>query len=159
MPPELRRAKPRYVLGLATRTTNAVESDPALGKIQQLWGRFRNEKWFDRLEQAGAFGPPLGVYSEYESDATGSYQLLVGREIRTLAKPAPPLQTVSLQEASYLVFRRSGSLPQMVIDGWQDVWAYFAGKDAPARAYSFDFEIYPDATHVEIWVAVRDTQA
>jgi predicted transcriptional regulator YdeE len=157
--PELRRSKPRHVVGLATRTTNAAESDPALGKIAKLWGRFRNEEWFDRLEQAGAFGPPVGVYSAYESDVTGSYQILVGREVPTPASPAPPLQLVSLPEARYLVFRRSGSLPQMVIDGWQDVWAYFAGKDAPARAYSFDFEIYPNATSVEIWVAVRDTQA
>ena len=159
MPPELRRSKPRHVVGLATRTTNAAESDPALGKIPKLWGRFRNENWFDRLKHSGAFGPPVGVYSAYESDDTGSYQILVGREVPTPASPAPPLQLVSLPEARYLVFRRSGSLPQMVIAGWQDVWAYFAGKDAAARAYSFDFEIYPNATNVEIWVAVRDTQA
>jgi predicted transcriptional regulator YdeE len=129
-----------------------------LGKIAKLWGRFRDEKWFERLEHSGAFGPPVGVYSAYESDVTGSYQILVGREISTPTSPTPPLQIVSLPEAGYLVFRRSGSLPQMVIDGWQDVWAYFAGKDAPARAYSFDFEICPNATNVEIWVAVRDTQ-
>ena len=161
MPPELRRSKRRHVVGLATRTTNAAESDPALGKIPQLWGRFMNDKWFDRLEQAGAVGPPIAVYSSYESDGSGSYQLLVGREVRTPPSPSlsPPLQIVSLPEARYLVFRRSGPLPRVVIDGWQDVWAYFAGADAPARAYTFDFEIYPDAESVEIWVAVRDTDA
>jgi len=159
VPPELRRSKPKHVVGLTTRTTNAAESDPGLAKIAKLWGRFRNENWFDRLEQAGAFGPPVGVYSAYESDVTGSYQLLVGREVSTPTSPTPPLQIVSLPEASYRVFHRSGSLPQVVVDCWKDVWAFFAGKDAPARAYSFDFEIYPNATNVEIWVAVRDTKA
>ena len=110
MPPELRRSKPRHVVGLAIRTTNAAESNPASGKIPQLWGQFRNEKWFDRLGQAGAVGPPIGVYSAYESDVSGSYQILVGREVRTPPPLSPPLQIVSVPEARYLVFRRSGPL-------------------------------------------------
>ncbi len=158
MPPELRRSEPRHVVGLATRTTNAAESSPASGKIPQLWGQFRNETWFDRLGQAGALGPPIAVYSAYESDVSGSYQILVGREVRTPPPLSPPLQIVSVPEARYLVFRRSGPLPQVVIDGWQEVWEYFARSEAPARAYTFDFEINLDATSVEIWVAVRDKQ-
>ena len=157
MPPELRRSKLRHVVGLATRSTNAAEANPATGKIPQLWGQFRNDKWFDRLEQASALGPPIAVYSAYESDVAGSYQILVGREVRTPPPLSPPLQIVSVPEARYLVFRRSGPLPQVVIDGWQDVWEYFARGDAPARAYTFDFEINLDATSVEIWVAVHET--
>ncbi|HXG97905.1 MAG TPA: GyrI-like domain-containing protein [Gemmatimonadales bacterium] len=157
MPPELRRSRPRHVAGLAARTTNAAEANPATGKIPQLWGQFRNDKWFDRLAQAGAVGPPIGVYSAYESDVSGSYQILVGREVRTPSPLSPPLQIVSVPEGRYLVFRRSGPLPQVVIDGWQEAWEYFARSDAPARAYTFDFEINLDATSVEIWVAVRDT--
>ena len=153
--PAPRRSKPGHVVGLATRTTNAAESSPASGKIPQLWGQFMNDKWFDRLERAGAVGPPIAVYSAYESDVSGSYQILVGREMRTPSALSPPLQIVSLPEARYLVFRRSGQPPQVVIDAWQDVWAYFAGGDALVRAYTFDFEIYPDSG-VEIWVTVRD---
>jgi predicted transcriptional regulator YdeE len=63
---------------------------------------------------------------------------------------------VSLPEGRYLVFRRSGPLPQVVIDGWQDVWAYFSREQTPRRAYTFDFEIYPDAEAVEIWVGVQN---
>jgi len=158
MPPELRRSKLRHVVGLATRTTNAAEANPATGKIPQLWGQFRNDKWFDRLEQAGALGPPIAVYSAYESDVAGSYQILVGRQVRTPPPLSPPLQIVSVPEARYLVFRRSGPLPHVVIDGSQEVLEYFARREAPARAYTFDFEINLDATSVEIWVAVRDKQ-
>jgi len=140
------------------RAPPTAESSPASGKIPQLWGQFRNETWFDRLGQAGALGPPIAVYSAYESDVSGSYQILVGREVRTPPPLSPPLQIVSVPEARYLVFRRSGPLPQVVIDGWQEVWEYFARSEAPARAYTFDFEINLDATSVEIWVAVRDKQ-
>jgi predicted transcriptional regulator YdeE len=108
------------------------------------------------LDEVGAFGPTMAVYSAYESDATGSYQLLVGRQVRNSPPVPAPLHAVSTAQASYLVFRCFGSLPQAIIDGWRDVWTYFAGEDARPRAYTSDFEIYSDAGPVEIWVAVRD---
>jgi predicted transcriptional regulator YdeE len=105
----------------------------------------------------GAFGPTLAVYSAYESDVSGSYQVLVGRQVRNCQSVSPPLQIVSVPQASYLVFRCSGPLPQAVIDGWHDVWAYFARRNAPPRAYTFDVETYPVAEPAEIWVAVQDS--
>ena len=156
--PESRRAEAKHIVGLATRTTNTAESSPSTAKIPLLWGRFTNEHWSERLEEIGAFGPTIAVYSAYESDVSGSYQLLVGRQMRDSRPVSPPLQIVAAAQGAYLAFRCSGPLPQAVIDGWRDVWAYFARGDAPARAYTFDFEVYPDRGSVEIWVAVRDRQ-
>ena len=157
--PESRRVEPKQIVGLATRTTNAAESSPSTAKIPLLWGRFTNEHWSERLEEVGAFGPTIAVYSAYESDVSGRYQLLVGRQVRDSRPVSPPLQIVSAAHGSYLAFRCSGPLPQAVIDGWGDVWAYFARDSAPARAYTFDFEVYPDRGSVEIWVAVREQPA
>ena len=154
--PESRRVKRKQVLGLATRTTNSAESDPATARIPRLWEQFGRERWPERLEKLGAFGPTMAVYSEYESDVTGSYQLLVGREVRTAPPVSAPLQVVPIVQGSYLTFRYSGALPQAVIDGWREVWTYFASGKAPARAYTSDFEMYSAASAVEIWVAVRD---
>ncbi len=155
--PESRRAEPKQIVGLAARTTNTAESSPATAKIPLLWGRFTNERWSERLEQVGAFGPTIAVYSAYDSDVSGSYQLLVGRQVHDSRPVSPPLQRVSTPQGSYLTFRYSGPLPQALIDGWHDVWAYFARQNAPARAYTFDFEVYPDGGSVEIWVAVQDS--
>ena len=157
--PESRRSEPRRIVGLAIRTTNAAEAEPSGGKIPQLWGRFAAERWSERLEKVGAFGPTMAVYSEYESDASGSYQLLVGREVRDPQSVSPPLQLVSVPQASYFVFRCPGPLPQAVVDGWRDVWAYFARPNAPQRAFTIDFERYPDAEPVELWIAVRSSTA
>jgi len=155
------QAQPRHrgamrVAGIALRTNNASEANPAAGKIPGLWQRFRSEDWFGRLEQAGAFGPPIGVYSAYESDASGSFQILAGREVTAASHVSPPLQLVSIPAGTYLVFQSGGRLPDSVIRGWQEVWTFFDRSDAPARAYTCDIEIYPNAETVEIWVAIED---
>ncbi len=153
--PDSRRAEARHVVGLAVRTTNAAESAPSGGQIAPLWDRFMAEGWGSRLEKLGAFGPAIAVYSAYESDANGSYQLLVGRQVRKPRPVAGPLVIVTVPQASYLVFNVPGPLPQAVMDGWREVWAYFARPHAPPRAYTFDVEMYPEGEPVEIWVAVR----
>jgi predicted transcriptional regulator YdeE len=154
--PQRRRAEARRIAGLVTRTTNAAESTPSTAKIPSLWGHFIGEGWSQRLEALGGFGPVVAVYSAYESDVSGGYQLLLGREVRGDAAVSPPVQVVSGAPGSYLAFQCVGPLPQAVIDGWRDVWAYFEREDAPSRAYTSDFEIYRDGGPVEIWVAVQD---
>ena len=154
--PESRRAEGMQVVGLATRTTNAAESNLSTAKIPALWDRFAREQWAERLEQFGAFGPTLAVYSAYESDVFGSYQIVVGRQVRNSPSVLPPLRIVSVPQGQYLMFSCPGSLPSAVIDGWSDVWAYFTHANSPSRAYTADFEAYPDAGPVEIWVAVRE---
>ena len=152
--PQLRQSGAKRVAGLALRTDNAAEAGPG-GKIPSLWQRFRGEDWFGKLEQLGAFGPPVGVYSAYQSDVNGSFQLLAGREIKASVKVAAPLQVVSVPAGKYLVFESAGPLPDCVVQGWQTVWAYFERPGAEARAYTCDFEVYPNDHTVEIWVAIR----
>ena len=151
--PEIRHADARRVAGLALRTDNAAESGAAR-KIPGLWQRYRNEDWFAQLERFGAFGPPLGVYSAYESDRNGSFQILAGREVPPSAKVTAPLHVAAIPAGKYLVFKSTGPLPGSVIKGWQQVWAHFERPDAGARAYTCDFEVYPNDHTVEIWVAV-----
>ena len=152
----LQRRPAMRVAGLALRTDNATEAQPEIGKIPGLWQRFRTEDWFDRLGKLGASGPPVGVYSAYESDASGSFQLTAGRELDAKLTVATPLQIVSVPAGAYLLFRSGGALPGSVIRGWQDVWAYFERPGVPSRAYTYDVEIYPDAENVEIWIAIED---
>lgn len=112
------------------------------------------DDWSSRLEELGASGPTVAVYSGYESDHTGSYQVLVGREVPTTARLPTTVERVAVPAGSYLVFRCPGPLPQAVIEGWQAVWAFFDRRDGPPRAYTCDFEVYTDA--VDIWVSIRE---
>ena len=142
-----------HVAGLGTRTTNADEMQPSKARIPGLWGEFTTQNWAERLGQAGGFGPAIAVYSAYESDVSGSYQILIGRELAGSSSVAPPLQVVDIPPGEYLVFTCSGPLPGAVIEGWRAVWAFFERPDAPRRAYTADFEKYVEPERIEIWVA------
>jgi predicted transcriptional regulator YdeE len=144
------------VAGIATRTTNADEADPSKARIGDLWGRFTSQNWAERLGQAGAFGPAIAVYSAYASDASGSYQILIGRELARSSSVAPPLRVVDILVGEYLVFTCSGPVPGAVIEGWRAVWAFFDGPDAPRRAYTADFEKHVEPERIEIWVATKE---
>ena len=96
------------------------------------------------------------MYSRYATDASGPYQLLVGREVRVPPVQVEPLHTEMVPAAQYLTFPCPGVLPEAVIDGWRRVWTYFAQPDAPARAYTADLEVYNDSGPVEIWVAIGE---
>lgn len=155
MTPELvSQRERRRVAGLATRTTNADEVQPSKARIGELWGRFTAGNWAERLGQEGAIGPTIAVYSAYESDASGSYQILIGRELAGSSSIALPLQLVDIPPGQYLVFSCSGSLPAAVIEGWRAVWAFFERPNAPRRAYTADFETYLEPERIEIWIAV-----
>jgi predicted transcriptional regulator YdeE len=142
------------VAGLATRTRNTDEADPAKARIPKLWGQFTTQNWAERLGQGGALGPTVAVYSAYESDVSGSYQILIGRELAGSSPVTPPLQVVDIPAGQYLVFSCSGPLPGAVIEGWRAVWAFFERPDAPRRAYTADFEAYLEPERIEIWIAV-----
>jgi len=144
----------RRITGIATRTTNADESQPTKAQIPGLWGQFSSQNWAQRLEQGGAFGPTVAVYSAYESDVSGSYQILIGREVAQSSAGTPPLQVVDIPAGKYLVFTCSGPLPGAVIEGWRAIWAYFERPNAQRRAYTTDLEKYIEHERTEIWVAV-----
>jgi predicted transcriptional regulator YdeE len=143
------------VIGLAIRTTNAAEADPATAQIPGLWSRYSTDLWAERLAKLGAVGPTLAVYSNYERGAAGSYQLLVGREANSPASRVAELQAQSIPPGSYLRFDCPGPLPQAVIDGWRTVWDFFKQPGAPTRAFTTDYEVYADSQPVEIWIAIR----
>src|SRR2546423_11667224 len=154
--PRRAAAPARRVIGLAIRTTNPAESKAETARIPALWGRFMQEGWSQKLEQVGASGPVTAVYSAYKTGAAGSYQLLVGREVRAAATLPQGIEVVSAPAGTYLVFTCSGPMPQAVMDGWLAVWSYFARANAPARAYTCDFEFYDERSAVELWIAIRD---
>ena len=155
-PTEAERPEPTSVAGLAAWTSNAAEAQPSTAKIAGLWGRFTDEVWFDRLERVGAVGPPVAVYTDYKTDVSGDYRILVGREIPGGAGALPGLQSISIPAGRYLVFPFKGRVPRVVIEGWHHVWTFFEQARPFQRAYTADLEMYhADGAGVDIWIAVR----
>ena len=152
MPRQVDFQKPVVIAGIATRTTNAREMDPGTAALSGLWGRFYAE------EAATSAGSPdnrplYSVYTEYESDFNGAYTVVIGREGADKSKAQ---KVVTIAAGPYLEFISSGAMPGAVIDGWKQVWSYFADTKAHSRAYTTDFEYYDPAepSTVRIYIAV-----
>lgn len=139
----------KTITGLKTRTKNEDEMNPEVAKIGTLWQNF----FANIMPTLGETPPPLyGVYANYESDAHGEFDVLVGAEEVVQTKERA---SVDLEEGKYLCFPAKGELPQAVIETWGEVWAYFADENCKdVRVYKTDFEKYISHDEAEIYIGV-----
>jgi predicted transcriptional regulator YdeE len=178
MKPELAHIAAFTVRGMHVRTINRDETDPKTAKLAGLWGRFFSEGIADKIPQRLPGSPIYGVYSSYESDAAGHYDLTAGVSVvltarnsvvrtasgtvdstadgsaSTRGEPAG-LVAVDVPAGEYLVFSAKGSMPGIVIDTWGAIHAYFAAEQRFVRKYTTDFEAYPGPDEVAIHIAVE----
>jgi predicted transcriptional regulator YdeE len=156
--PTLTQLQPLALAGLETRTTNALEANPATARIGENWQQFFARGLGQTIPNQTNPHKLYGVYTHYQSDFRGEYSQLVAVAVTIAdAEAMPDLSVVRVPEARYLVFSGSGEMPQVALQVWQQVWAYFAQSACPhQRAYTTDFEVY-DSTRpsmIEIYIAV-----
>ena len=139
----------KCITGLQIRTKNTDEMNSETQKIAPLWGRFFTEVMPTLTEGASVYG----VYSNYESDAMGAFDVLVG--VDSLEK-TEEMQTVTLEEGKYLKFPVKGEMPQAIIEAWAKVWAYFEDPSIDEkRAFETDFEHYISEDEAAIYIGVH----
>lgn len=137
------------VVGETVRTRNRDEMDPAQARIPGLWQRF-----FSAQPAPGA-GGIYGVYSGYESDADGAFDVTAGVALTPAAAAPPGAQAVQVQPGRYLVFSSQGAMPQTVIDTWGAIWRWFGANPGVRRRFATDFESYTGADRVAIHIGVH----
>lgn len=140
------------VAGPSVRTCNRDEMAPASARIPGLWQRF-----FSAQPPAGAGGDGhiYGVYSGYESDADGAFDVTAGVLLAPGTAATAGAQPVDVQAGYYLVFSGQGAMPQTVIDTWGAVWRWFAAHPQRRRRFGTDFEAYEGAHRVAIHIGVQ----
>ena len=141
--------QPAAISGITVRTTNAAEFNPVTGKIAGLWGRFSSEGLFDSLPGKLQDSPVYGVYSNYESDYMGAFDVTAG------VATSKAHGQLELQAGEYLVFSATGPMPQTVLQTWGVVWQYFQSNPDVQRSYATDFEAYVGAGKVEIHIGIQ----
>lgn len=161
MPPVFLRIPAFWVTGLAIRTCNQSEMNPATARIGSLWDQFFSQSWERQLPDAGHDGRVYGVYSAYESDEHGAFDVTAGvaaapaSEGGVASGPGAPC-VVPVQAGPYLVFNGQGAMPQMVIDTWAQIWRYFADNPQVQRRFATDFEAYDGPEQVAIHIGIVD---
>ena len=132
------------VRGLTVRTRNSDEFNQETAKLPHLWQQFYAS---NPTPNTTIFG----VYSGYESDANGLYNVMVGVNDDN----HPALDTLHVNSGNYLIFQGKGSMPQAVIETWERVWDYFTGKSLHQRCFMTDFEAYSNGDEVSIYIGVK----
>jgi predicted transcriptional regulator YdeE len=134
--------------GVAARTSNAAESDPATGKIGGVWREAMSGPQPEVL---------IAAYTEYESDVMGPYTFVLGREVRREDEVSAGWMEVKIPAGRYLVFTAKGPMPGALIEAWMAIWRYFENDTRQRRAYAVDFERHEagKTDEVEIYVGVE----
>ncbi|BEP94640.1 hypothetical protein GmRootA79_30240 [Acidovorax sp. A79] len=145
------------VAGIAVRTRNSDEMNPAIARLGGLWERFFSQSWERKLPGRDSDGRIFGVYSGYESNEHGAFDVTAGVATADpeLAQAVPGAARVDIQAGDYLVFTGHGDMPQMVIDTWVRIWRYFAENPQVQRRFGTDFEAYEGPDSVAIHVGVK----
>ena len=154
MEPTLVEHEGGTAVGHDVRTRNQDEMEPGKGRIPSLWERFSREGVAGRVQGKRQPETPVGVYSDYDSDHTGYYTLMVGM----LTEPAAPvpagMKKVTIPAGKYLAFRAEGEMPAALIQTWIAIWKYFGETSDVRRKYLVDFEVYHAAGPVDVYVSV-----
>lgn len=131
-----------YVSGACVRTSNAAETGPD-GRIPGLWGSFF-------ASQPDLSQRMYGVYSHYESDLHGEFNVTAGVKAGTDTQPG-----VHIQSGSYLAFPAQGVMPDAIIQTWKTIWEHFAHQHEYERAYGTDFEEYLGPESGMIYIGIK----
>lgn len=130
------------VSGPSIRTNNASEFSGS-GKITALWAQFY-------ASQSTLPEIAYGVYSDYESDASGDFTVTAGTKAESVVDVG-----VSVKSGAYLVFPAEGEMPAAIIEAWKTVWEHFSKDQTYERSYVTDFEQYNGPTSAIVCIGVK----
>jgi predicted transcriptional regulator YdeE len=132
----------RWIVGIATRTSNAAEMDPQRARLGRLW---------QRAKPGDAM---VAVLTDYERGRDGEFTQVVGREVRSPLELAEGQVAVHVAAGSFAQVPCHGSVPEAIIAGWREVWAA-EDRAEFVRAYRSDVELWPSGSAPTILVSVR----
>ena len=143
------RIKKLMIAGLSTVTNNEIEMSEENGKIAGLWEEYFSKDVYKKTFDKANSDFMYGVYSDYESDASGNYKVTVGVEV------TKPKNAIVIEDKKYLVFTKQGELPMVVVELWEEIWEYFEKNNEYERAFEIDFEKYAKEDEIEIFVSIK----
>lgn len=140
-----------FVSGLTVRTMNSHELNLETAKIPTLWAQFFSHGIADKVPDRLADTPIFGLYSAYDSDASGFYNVTAGVSVARLNQD---FTSIEIQKGEYLVFDAIGPMPAAVIQTWASIWKYFEQHPQVKRSFLTDFESYCAPNKVQIYIGV-----
>jgi predicted transcriptional regulator YdeE len=147
----------KKVVGFNTRTSNEIEMAAGpKGNIATLWQQFFKQNLKDTLANKLS-DHVYAIYTQYESDHTGQYSLIIGHEVIDFTNAPDGTLPIIVAPGNFLKFTAPDNSPASVLALWQHIWNFFANFKDFKRTYAADFELYDFARskQLEIYIAVE----
>ncbi|MBO0853012.1 MAG: AraC family transcriptional regulator [Nocardia sp.] len=133
------------VAGVVLRSPALSVEGPRRQKVEEAWKRTLARE---------LPGPPATAYVDHAPEIGSYLTHIIGYRCRGLDDLLPGDVLARVPAASFARFRRSGeNIGDTVVSIWREVWDLEAAG-ALVRSYTGDFEHYPDAHTVELFVAL-----
>jgi predicted transcriptional regulator YdeE len=140
------------IIGISTVTTNESMVD-----IENLWGKFWGENIADKIPNK--VGDEFyAVYTDYESDYTGKYTLIIGYPVTTLDNIPDGLVGQKISIGSNVKYTSKGKMPEAILKTWTEIWQDTELK----RAYRADVTVHGqkyfdgDNAEIETYISIID---
>ena len=138
----------KTVAGLKIRTSN---SSPSMTqKIGDTWERFYADGIYESITNK-ANNKAIGLYTNYETDVNGAYDMLVCCEISKLENLPAELEVKNIPAGKYAKFVVHGN-SEAVGNCWGEIWQIKLD-----RRFDCDFEEYQscdDMEHMEVAIYI-----
>lgn len=133
------------LVGITARTNNQAEFDPTTAQIGATIQKYFVLGVPGQILHRKNPGTTFCVYTEYESDQTGSYTYFIGEEVKKYEEVPAHLVTLTIPAQTYAQFTTpKGTLPEIVIDAWIEIWQMNTDLLGGKRSFMADFEIYDE---------------
>ncbi|MBM9579487.1 AraC family transcriptional regulator [Leptospira sp. 201903070] len=147
------------IVGISEVTKNQDEIS-GKGKIGGLWHRFFAEGILDKIPNKKEPANLFAVYTDYESDESGKYRILIGAEVTDGSWVPEGMELRKIPKGKYSKFTSdTGSIATVVIAVWRKIWSDSELKSK--RAFQSDFEFYdqrtsnPESAQVEVFIGMK----
>ena len=122
----------KTVVGKSIITTN--ENGQSMKDIGAMWQHFIGKGIYDSIENKST-GKGIGLYTDYEGDATKPYRFMCCTEVSKSDNPNHETRVIDGEK--YAKFTIKGDIVESVGKAWKEIWAMDLD-----RKFSYDFELY-----------------
>jgi predicted transcriptional regulator YdeE len=129
---EVVKLEKKIVVGKSIKTTN--ENGQSMKDIGAMWQEFIGGNFLEKIKNK-ANGKGIGLYTEYEGDASAPYTFMCCCEVTD--KYEGDLDTKIINGGKYAKFTIKGDVVKSVGEAWAQIW----NMDLD-RKYDSDFELY-----------------
>ncbi|MDM5157059.1 GyrI-like domain-containing protein [Bacillus sp. DX1.1] len=155
--PKIVKKEAFQAIGISATTKNDIEMSNE-GKIPQLWTHYCQDQITNQIPNKSKQNETLALYSNYESDETGTYMYTIGTSVSSFDVLPENMTPLTISASTYAVFTtRKGPVSEVIIEAWQDIWNWSRENK---RAFTTDFELYderamdPNDAQVDIYIAL-----